>query len=100
MMSDEFTSKIVKEFKENNGRITRGDTTFRLATDYGFCWGVERAVAMAFQARQHFPEQVCKDNCSTSIPVECRIKRFDLRIIVSKAFAVHPLAPPLFLLCC
>eukprot|EP00904_Undaria_pinnatifida_P010157 jgi/Undpi1/6271/HiC_scaffold_20.g08755.m1 len=57
LMSDEFTSKIVKEFKENNGRITRGDTTFRLATDYGFCWGVERAVAMAFQARQHFPEQ-------------------------------------------
>ena len=58
LMSDEFTSKIVTEFKENNGRITRGDTTFRLATDYGFCWGVERAVAMAFQARQHFPDQV------------------------------------------
>lgn len=57
LMSDEFTSKIVTEFKENNGRITRGDTTFRLATDYGFCWGVERAVAMAFQARQHFPDQ-------------------------------------------
>ena len=59
LMSDEFTSKIVGEFKANNGRITRGDTTFRLAQDYGFCWGVERAVAMAFQARKHFPDQVC-----------------------------------------
>ncbi|CAM9170042.1 unnamed protein product [Ascophyllum nodosum] len=57
LMSDEFTSKIVGEFKANNGRITRGDTTFRLAQDYGFCWGVERAVAMAFQARKHFPDQ-------------------------------------------
>lgn len=58
MMVDEFTSNIVTEFKENNGRVTRGDTTFRLAQDYGFCWGVERAVAMAFQARKHFPDQV------------------------------------------
>lgn len=58
-MSDEFTSKIVPEFKENGGTVTRGDVTFRLAENYGFCWGVERAVAMAFQARKHFPDQVC-----------------------------------------
>eukprot|EP00752_Nemacystus_decipiens_P010478 g9335.t2 len=57
LMSDEFTSTIVKEFKDNKGVVTRGDTTFKLAEYYGFCWGVERAVAMAFQARKHFPEQ-------------------------------------------
>lgn len=58
LMSDEFTSDIISEFKENKGTITRGDTTFKLAEYYGFCWGVERAVAMAFQARKHFPDQV------------------------------------------
>lgn len=58
LMSDEFTSSIVTEFKENKGTVTRGDTTFKLAEYYGFCWGVERAVAMAFQARKHFPDQV------------------------------------------
>ena len=57
-MSDEFTSDIISEFKENKGTISRGDTTFKLAEYYGFCWGVERAVAMAFQARKHFPDQV------------------------------------------
>ncbi|CAB1107772.1 unnamed protein product [Ectocarpus sp. CCAP 1310/34] len=57
LMSDEFTSDIISEFKENKGSITRGDTTFKLAEYYGFCWGVERAVAMAFQARKHFPDQ-------------------------------------------
>lgn len=57
LMAEEFTSKIVSEFKANDGTIVRGDTTFRLAQDYGFCWGVERAVAMAFQARKHFPDQ-------------------------------------------
>lgn len=58
LMSEEFTSAIVPEFKANEGTVTRGDVTFRLAESYGFCWGVERAVAMAFQARKHFPTQV------------------------------------------
>lgn len=58
LMSDEFTSNIVTEFKENKGVVERGDVTFRLAEYYGFCWGVERAIAMAFQARKHFPDQV------------------------------------------
>ncbi|CAM9665999.1 unnamed protein product, partial [Hapterophycus canaliculatus] len=57
IMSDEFTSNIVAEFKENKGVVERGDVTFRLAEYYGFCWGVERAIAMAFQARKHFPDQ-------------------------------------------
>lgn len=59
-MSDEFTSDIVAEFKANGGTVVRGDVTFRLAQDYGFCWGVERAVAMAFQARKHFPDKVSR----------------------------------------
>lgn len=37
------------------GIITRGDITVKLAEYYGFCWGVERAIAMAYEARSHFP---------------------------------------------
>ncbi|CAM9416773.1 unnamed protein product [Chrysoparadoxa australica] len=29
----------------------------KLAQSYGFCWGVERAIAMSFQARKHFQDQ-------------------------------------------
>ncbi|CAN0416399.1 unnamed protein product, partial [Discosporangium mesarthrocarpum] len=56
-MSDEFTSSMVKELKEGKNTITRGDVTVRLAQDFGFCWGVERAVAMSFEARKHFPDK-------------------------------------------
>merc|ERR1711988_992059 len=56
MMIDEFTSPLVAELRENNGEINRGDLTIQLAEHYGFCWGVERAVAMAYQSRSHFPD--------------------------------------------
>jgi 4-hydroxy-3-methylbut-2-enyl diphosphate reductase len=40
------------------GFVHREDTlTFVLAQSYGFCWGVERAIAMAHEARRFFPEK-------------------------------------------
>lgn len=56
MMIEEFTSPLFAEMKANNGVITRGDITVKLAIHYGFCWGVERAIAMAYEARAHFPD--------------------------------------------
>lgn len=29
----------------------------KLAKAYGFCWGVERAVQIAYEARKQFPEE-------------------------------------------
>jgi len=57
MMVKEFTSPLVAELRANKGTIVRGDITVRLAEYYGFCWGVERAVAMAYEARSHFPDK-------------------------------------------
>eukprot|EP00597_Dinobryon_sp_UTEXLB2267_P001260 CAMPEP_0170079072 /NCGR_PEP_ID=MMETSP0019_2-20121128/15547_1 /TAXON_ID=98059 /ORGANISM="Dinobryon sp., Strain UTEXLB2267" /LENGTH=382 /DNA_ID=CAMNT_0010292351 /DNA_START=231 /DNA_END=1379 /DNA_ORIENTATION=+ len=57
MMTKEFTSPLVAELRANGGVITRGDVTVKLAEFYGFCWGVERAIAMAYEARSHFPDK-------------------------------------------
>ena len=35
----------------------RGNLTLQLAKSYGFCWGVERAVQMAYEARKQFPSE-------------------------------------------
>ena len=51
-----YNSNLVAEMRENGGTITRGDVTVKLAEHYGFCWGVERAIAMAYEARSHFPD--------------------------------------------
>uniref|UniRef100_A0A7S1MH83 4-hydroxy-3-methylbut-2-enyl diphosphate reductase n=1 Tax=Alexandrium catenella TaxID=2925 RepID=A0A7S1MH83_ALECA len=50
-------SELVSEMRKNGFRLTIGDVTFVLAQSYGFCWGVERAVAMAYEARNFFPDK-------------------------------------------
>ncbi|CAJ1448843.1 unnamed protein product [Effrenium voratum] len=44
-------SELLTKIRENGFRLTVGDITFVLAESYGFCWGVERAVAMAYEDR-------------------------------------------------
>lgn len=36
---------------------THKDVQVTLAQAYGYCWGVERAVQMAYEARKQYPEQ-------------------------------------------
>eukprot|EP01041_Mallomonas_annulata_P008229 gene8229-16921_t len=57
MMVQEFASPLIAEIRANKGTIQRGDLTIKLAEFYGFCWGVERAVSMAYEARSHFPDR-------------------------------------------
>ncbi|GJV91118.1 4-hydroxy-3-methylbut-2-enyl diphosphate reductase, chloroplastic-like protein, partial [Tanacetum coccineum] len=58
LINQEFTSgEIIKTLKENNNEYTWGNVTVKLAEAYGFCWGVERAVQIAYEARKQFPEE-------------------------------------------
>ncbi|KAJ3672795.1 hypothetical protein LUZ60_006169 [Juncus effusus] len=57
LMSTEYTSDVIKTLKDNNMEYTWGNVTVKLAEAYGFCWGVERAVQIAYEARKQFPEE-------------------------------------------
>ncbi len=56
-LHSEYQSSLIQEIRDNQYTLTRGDVTIRLAEAFGFCWGVERAVAMAYETRQHFPNE-------------------------------------------
>jgi 4-hydroxy-3-methylbut-2-en-1-yl diphosphate reductase len=56
-MQSEYQSSLIQTIRANQYRLQRGNVTILLAESFGFCWGVERAVAMAYEARQHFPTQ-------------------------------------------
>nr|AGE10582.1 4-hydroxy-3-methylbut-2-enyl diphosphate reductase [Lonicera japonica]AGE10585.1 4-hydroxy-3-methylbut-2-enyl diphosphate reductase [Lonicera japonica var. chinensis] len=57
LMNREYTSDVIKTLKENGNEYTWGNVTIKLAESYGFCWGVERAVQIAYEARQQFPDE-------------------------------------------
>nr|ABM89226.1 4-hydroxy-3-methylbut-2-enyl diphosphate reductase [Picrorhiza kurrooa] len=56
-ISKEYTSDIIKKLKDNGYEYTWGNITVKLAESYGFCWGVERAVQIAYEARKQFPTE-------------------------------------------
>jgi 4-hydroxy-3-methylbut-2-enyl diphosphate reductase len=56
-LQSEYQSNLVQKIRENNYTLQQGDVTIYLAKAFGFCWGVERAVAMAYETRQHFPQE-------------------------------------------
>ena len=55
MLDTEYQSDLIQTIRDRSYTLTRGDVTIRLAEAFGFCWGVERAVAMAYETRKHFP---------------------------------------------
>ncbi len=57
VMQSEYQSSLIQEIRDNNYRLERPGVTILLAQAFGFCWGVERAVAMAYETRQHFPTE-------------------------------------------
>jgi 4-hydroxy-3-methylbut-2-en-1-yl diphosphate reductase len=57
MMQSEYESSLIQQIRQNHHTLKRGEVTIRLAEAFGFCWGVERAVAMAYETRQHFPTE-------------------------------------------
>ncbi|MBD2365023.1 4-hydroxy-3-methylbut-2-enyl diphosphate reductase [Anabaena minutissima FACHB-250] len=56
-LQSEYQSNLIQEIRDRNYILKRGDVTIRLAQAFGFCWGVERAVAMAYETRKHFPTE-------------------------------------------
>jgi 4-hydroxy-3-methylbut-2-enyl diphosphate reductase len=51
-----YKSSIVERMRDHGGRISVGNTTLLLAQQFGFCYGVERAIDLAYASRRVFPE--------------------------------------------
>ncbi|QIR39672.1 4-hydroxy-3-methylbut-2-enyl diphosphate reductase [Tolypothrix sp. PCC 7910] len=56
-LQSEYQSNLIQQIRDRNYTLERGEVTILLAQAFGFCWGVERAVAMAYETRQHFPTE-------------------------------------------
>jgi len=57
LLTADYHSAIIEAFKANGYRLSVGPLTFRLAKEFGFCYGVDRAVEYAYETRTKFPDR-------------------------------------------
>jgi 4-hydroxy-3-methylbut-2-enyl diphosphate reductase len=57
VLAESYDSDLVKRIKADDYTYTSGRLEVRLAREFGFCYGVDRAVDYAYQARKRFPER-------------------------------------------
>ena len=53
--SADYNGLLVDALRENDYTLVVDDVTIRLAKEFGFCYGVDRAVEYAYQTRKKFP---------------------------------------------
>jgi 4-hydroxy-3-methylbut-2-enyl diphosphate reductase len=56
-LASDYNGRLVDLLREREYVLTAGDVTVRLAREFGFCYGVERAVDYAYQTRRKFPDR-------------------------------------------
>jgi len=52
-----YRSELVERIRANGHILSAGDLTIKLAKEFGFCYGVERAIDLAYAARRAYPER-------------------------------------------
>jgi len=55
-VAEHYQSSIVEKVRGRDGVLSIGNTTIRLAKQFGFCYGVERAIDLAYASRRVFPD--------------------------------------------
>jgi 4-hydroxy-3-methylbut-2-enyl diphosphate reductase len=52
-----YRSELVERLRANGGMLSAPGLTVKLAKEFGFCYGVERAIDLAYAARRYFPKE-------------------------------------------
>ncbi len=57
VLAESYHSDLIETIKAQDYRHTIGRVEIRLAREFGFCYGVDRAVDYAYQTRKRFPDR-------------------------------------------
>ena len=56
-LAADYHSRLVDVIRKQDYALRTGSLTFRLAREFGFCYGVDRAVEYAYETRTKFPDR-------------------------------------------
>ena len=85
-LEEAYQSDLISSIRDNGFSYKKGRLNIKLAKAFGFCWGVERAVAMAYETRRHYPtENIWITNEIIHNPsVNDHLRKMNVRFISAK----------------
>ena len=90
VLSASYASGLVDRLKELDYAARAGEIELRLAREFGFCYGVDRAVEYAYETRQQFPERrvFLSGEIIHNPEVNGRLQEMGIRILPEKGDAL------------
>jgi 4-hydroxy-3-methylbut-2-enyl diphosphate reductase len=95
VLAASYHSALVGQIKEQDYRYMAGRLTVHLAREFGFCYGVDRAVDYAYQARKRFPTQrvYLTGEIIHNPHVNDQLRQQDIRFLSDPGEPAQPLGP-------
>ena len=95
MLAESYHSGIVEKIKAENFTYSVGRLTVHLAREFGFCYGVDRAVDYAYQTRERFPDRhvYLTGEIIHNPHVNEKLRTMGIRFLSDKADGVDQLGP-------
>jgi 4-hydroxy-3-methylbut-2-enyl diphosphate reductase len=87
VLAESYGSAVVERIKALGYAARAGDVVVRLAREFGFCYGVDRAVEYAYETRQQFPQRriFLSGEIIHNPEVNARLQGMDIRILADGA---------------
>src|SRR5215216_4453173 len=94
-LADSYHSAIVERVKAEDHTHRAGRLTVHLAREFGFCYGVDRAVDYAYQTRERFPDRnvFLTGEIIHNPHVNEKLRGMGIRFLSDAEEKAHPLGP-------
>lgn len=56
-LTEDYRGHLIRFARDHDYRLRAGEIHFRIAHEFGFCYGVDRAIEYAYEARLRFPDR-------------------------------------------
>jgi len=83
VLAQNYASAVVEKLKNLGYEARVGELTLKLAREFGFCYGVDRAVEYAYETREQFPDRriFLSGEIIHNPDVNGRIERLGIRLL-------------------
>jgi 4-hydroxy-3-methylbut-2-enyl diphosphate reductase len=94
-LAESYHSELIAAIKQNDYQYHAGRLTVYLAREFGFCYGVDRAVDYAYQARKRFPDRpiVLTGEIIHNPHVNAQLRAQSIRFLTDPGESIDALTP-------